>query len=485
MRSITVVEVRPALNLVANLLRWFGLSFLVPLGVALFYGEPVWPFAVPAALAVGLGGAGERLTRSRALLGVREGFLVVCLAWVGIAAFGALPYLFEGHPWVDAFFESVSGFTTTGATVLTDLADKPRSLLLWRQFSQWLGGMGIIVLAVAMLPKLGVGGRQLMEAEAPGPQVDNLKPHLYQTARALWKLYVGLTAAEFALLWWAGMSPFDSVAHAFTTMATGGFSPSPTSLAAYGPAAQWVVIAFMVIAGTNFALLYRVATGQFRAVRRNSEFLFYLSLLACSGVLLALLLGEGALEGRLRHGLFQATSIMTGTGYASADFNQWGEALKLILLLLMFFGGCAGSTTGSVKVVRALLSFKFIAREIRKVVHPNAVIPIRLGRRTVPESALSGILSFLVLYITTFAVGSVLLLLDAHWSGRPLSLFEGIGVAASALGNVGPAFGVAGPMASYAEFSDASKHLLTLLMVAGRLELFPVIVLLTRGYWTR
>ncbi len=473
-----------ALNLTFGVLRWFGLSFLLPIAVALYYRESVWPFVVPALLSFSLGWIGERLTRPADSLTPREGFLVVAVAWLSVAAVGAVPYLLDQHTWVDALFESMSGFTTTGATVLTDIEAEPKGLLMWRQFTQWLGGMGIIVLALAVLPKLSVGGRQLMETEAPGPQVDQLTPHLYQTARLLWKVYLGLTVAEAALLWWEGMSLFDSVAHALTTMATGGFSPHADSLAGFGAPIQWTVAAFMLIAGTSFALLYRVGSGRPRELARNAEFRFYLTVVVLAGVTLALML-PGPLEARLRHGLFQAASVVTTTGFASADFNLWGTALQFALLLLMFFGGCAGSTGGGVKVVRVLLAFKYLWREVRKAVHPSAVIPIRLGRRVVDEGALGGVVAFVILYMTTFAVGSFLLLLDAQLEGPPLSVLEGVAVAASALGNVGPGFGAAGPMGSYAGFSDFSKELLVLLMWAGRLELFPALVLLTRGYWRR
>lgn len=485
MKRSLIVEVRPALNLVSSIILWFSLSFILPAGVALWYGENVLPFLIPAALSSAFGWMGIMFTRTPTQLGVREGFLVVSLAWLAIAAFGALPYLFDHHSLIDAYFESMSGFTTTGATVLTDLEHEPRSILMWRQFTQWLGGMGIVVLAIAVLPKLAVGGRQLMETEAPGPKVDKLKPHLYQTARALWKVYVGLTLLEVVLLELSGMSLFDSVSHAFTTVSSGGFSPHSLSIAEFDPTVQWIIIVFMVLAGTNFALLFRAATGKFQAIRRDSEFRFYLLLLAGAGLVLALLLQKGSFEEQLRTGLFQAISIITTTGFASVDFNQWDDLLKFMLLMLMFFGGCAGSTGGSMKVVRSMLSFKFILREIRKAVHPSAVIPIRLRRRVISEDALSGIMAFSVLYVTTFIIGSALFLLDAYLEGNPVTVLEGVSIVASSLGNVGPAFGVAGPMASYADLSILSKELLIVLMWAGRLELFPVIVLMTRSYWKR
>jgi trk system potassium uptake protein TrkH len=485
MKVRMLVNILPAIHLIFNILRWFSLSFLLPLGFAIYHGENVFVFIIPAVIVGLLGWIGEYFTRSEVHITLREGFFVVAVAWLAIAAFGAIPYLFNNISFINALFEAMSGFTTTGATILTDIEGQTRSLLMWRQFSQWLGGMGIIVLAVAILPKLAVGGRQLMEAEAPGPQVDKLTPHLVHTAQLLWKVYVGLTLAEFILLGISGLSFFDSLAHAFSTMATGGFSPRAQSLAAFGPIAQWIVIVFMMLAGTSFTLLFRALTGRFGEIRRNAEFKVYLSVIAISGLALTLLLNSGSIEERLRHGFFQAISIMTGTGYANADFNEWANIMKLILLLLMFFGGCAGSTTGSIKVIRSLLSFKFILRELRKLVHPSAVIPIRLGQKTVTESALTGVMAFIILYITTFTIGSILVMLDAHLHGHPLSLFEGLSAVAATLGNVGPAFGAAGPMGSYEGFPDTTKALMILLMWAGRLELFPAIVLLTRSYWNR
>jgi len=479
-----VVDGRASFNLVAGVLRWLSLAYLLPLGAAVWFGEDPLPFVVPFLLAGGLGWLGERLTRSPKGLGAREGFLVVSLAWLTIAAFGALPYALANHGPVDAYFEAMSGFTTTGATVLTDIEGEPKSLLLWRQFTQWLGGMGIIVLAIAVLPKLAGGGRQLMEAAAPGPSVETLTPRIVQTARALWKVYLGLTALEFVVLVLLGLSPFDGLSHAFTTMATGGFSPKARSLEAFAPAVQWAVIPFIVLAGTNFALMYRALSGRVGALWRDVEFRVYVSLVLLVGLTLALLL-TGDVEARLRHGLFQSASLITTTGYASADFALWGGTLQLVLLVLMFLGGCAGSTGGSIKIVRAVLVFKFLARELKRAIHPQAVIPLRLGRRVVAEGAVTGIMAFAVLYFSTFALGSVLLLLDAKRVGLELSVLEGVSAAASTLGNVGPAFGIAGPMASYAPFPDSSKLIMVFLMWAGRLELFPVLVLLTRGYWTR
>jgi len=488
MKDVTLVDVRPALNLVAVIVRWLSLAYVFPLGVALYHREDFLPYAVPMLLAAFLGWSVERFTRSDRELGVREAFLVVPLAWLVIAAFGALPYILASKlSFIDAYFEAMSGFTTTGSSILTSISTNPQALLFWRQFTQWLGGMGIIVLAVAVLPKLAVGGLQLMETEAAGPNVEKLTPRIKHTAQALWKVYLLLTLAQTLALWAAGMSPLIALEHTFTTLASGGFSPFDRGIEETTPLVQWVIIPFMLLGTTSFVLMYRGFTGNFKLFLQDQEFrghlLIYLSATALMVFLLVPLFPD--VWDTLRHGAFQVASIMTTTGFASTDFNLWGDGAKMLLLMLMFVGGMAGSTSGSIKIVRVILIFKFIARELRLVIHSKAVIPIRLGRRVVSQDALSGIMSFSILYVTTFAAGAILLLLDAHRVGLPLSVLEAATAAATTLANTGPAFGFAGPMGSFALFPDTSKVLMVFLMWAGRLELFPVLVLLMREYWKR
>lgn len=489
------VDVRSALHLIAIVLQWLTLAFLLPLAIALAYGEPIGPWITALLTSASLGTAMRILTREAQGIRVREGFLVVSLSWLGIALVGSLPYLLlDALGPVDAFFESMSGFTTTGATVIREIEAQPRSLLMWRALTQWLGGMGIIVLALAILPKLAVGGRQLMEAEAPGPEVERLTPRMWQTARALWGLYVGISVAEILLLTIADVSLFDAVAHTFTTLSTGGFGTRARSIEPFSPAAQWIIILFILLGGSNFALMYRTIRGKSRfatILTRNREYRFYLGAFGVATLLIFVnvLPIFSTLEESLRHSAFQAASIMTTTGYASTNFDAWGSTAKLLLLALMFLGGSAGSTGGSIKMVRTLLIFKLIIREIRHILRPQAVIPIRLGDRVISEEALKGIMIFAILYVTLFAFGSILLLLDMERvggiGGRPVPLLDAVSAVAASLGNVGPAFGVVGPMASYAPFPDTSKMLLAALMWIGRLEIFPVLVLLTRGYWRR
>jgi trk system potassium uptake protein TrkH len=483
------VDLRSSLHLIAVLLPWIGLTFVVPLLVALIYKEDIWPWGASLAITSVLGGLLRLLTRESREIRTREAFFVVSLSWLVLALIGSLPYvLFGALGPVDAFFESMSGFTTTGATVLPDIEGQPRSLLLWRALSQWLGGMGIIVLAIAVLPRLAVGGRQLMEAEVPGLEVERLTPRIRETARALWKVYAGLSAAEIALLMLTGVSLYEAVAHTFTTLSTGGFGTRSESLGAFSPLTQWVVIAFILLGGTNFALLYRALRrplGSGRTLWGDEEFRFYLVTfgLITGLIFLDLTRFYPSVEAALRHSAFQVASIMTTTGYASADFDQWDSAAKLLLLVLMFLGGSAGSTAGSVKLVRTLLLFKLLLREVRRVLHPQAVIPVRLGSRVISEEALRGITAFAILYVTLFALGSIGLMLDLERSGMSVPVLDVISAVAASLGNVGPGFGIVGPMASYAPLPDTAKLFLAFLMWVGRLEIFPVLVLLTRSYW--
>ncbi len=482
------VDVRSGLHLIAVLLPWLGLAFLVPLLAALLYGEAIWPWGASLALTVGLGGLLRLLTREGRELRTREAFFVVSVSWLVLAAVGALPYVLLGalRP-VDAFFESMSGFTTTGATVLADLEGQPRSLLLWRAMSQWLGGMGIIVLAIAVLPRLAVGGRPLMEAELPGPEVERLTPRIRETARALWKVYAGLSAAELGVLMLTGLSFYEALTHTFTTLSTGGFGTRSESLGAFPPLTQWAVIPFILLGGTNFALLYRALRRPRRlgaTLWGDEEFRFYVAVFGAVTLLLFLdLVRLYPVEEALRHSAFQVASLMTTTGYASADFDEWDSAAKLLLLALMFLGGSAGSTGGSIKLVRTLLIFKLLLREVRRVLHPQAVLPIRLGSRVIGEEALRGVTAFAILYVTLFALGSILLMLDLERHDLDVPVLDAVSAVAASLGNVGPGFGLVGPMASYAWLPDSSKLLLAFLMWLGRLEIFPVLVLLTRDYW--
>jgi trk system potassium uptake protein len=492
------VDVGAALNLVGALLKYLSAAALVPTGVALGYSESPWPFLGAGAIAFAVGWSMERVTTGKEGAGVREGFLIVSMTWLLAAAFGALPYLLSGEDQlsnpVDAYFEAMSGFTTTGATVLTDIEGIDHSLAIWRQFTQWVGGMGIIVLFLAILPRLRVGGRQLLEQELPGPEIEPLAASIRQTARRLWLLYIGLTALEglaLAILGWTGiderMTPYEAIAHAFTTLPTGGFSTEARSVEAFGAASQWVITVFMVVAGANFALTYRTLVRRhLRPAVRDEELRLYLALLAFgSVVLLVELWSQGFFAGEeaVRHSVFQAVSIMTTTGYSSADWNEWTLLAAVAIVGLMFAGGSAGSTAGSVKVVRHLIIGRILRRELDQTVHPELVAPIRLNQTIVDERTLRAVLAFVLLYVGIFALGTLALMADAARVDLDLRVLDAVSAAAASLGNVGPAFGFAGPMGSFEPFSDVSTGIMIVLMWLGRLEIIPVAVLLTRAYW--
>jgi trk system potassium uptake protein TrkH len=495
------VDVSASLNLVGTLLRYFSLAFVFPTIVALLHSETPVPFLAAIGVTAGAGVAIGALTQGAEHVGVREGFLVVSLTWFLGAVAVSLPYVFSSevqldHP-IDALFEAMSGMTTTGASVLVDYESVDRSLMLWRQFSQWIGGMGIVVLALAVLPRLRVGGRQLMESETPGPDIDPLSATIRLTARRLWRLYVALTAvlaAILAIFGWTGIDPrmdfYEAVAYAFSTLPTGGFGTDPRSAEIFAPASQWVLALFMTIGGINFALLYAALVRRRpRAVVRDEELRLYVALLALGSALITYLLWDAGLfvgEEAIRHAVFQTVSVMTTTGFASTDYAVWlpvVPAAAMILVLLMFAGASAGSTSGSIKVARHLVVGRILRRELDQTMHPEYVAPIRLNRLTVDERAVRAVITFVLIYVGLFVAGSILLLADAHRTGLELSPFEALSASASALGNIGPAFGFAGPMGSFAPFSDVSKTIMIALMWIGRLEIVPVVALATRAYW--
>jgi trk system potassium uptake protein TrkH len=490
------VDVGGALNLVGRLLKYFSLAFLFPIFLAVGYGESVFPFLAGGAITLAVGFGLQRVTSGGEAIRAREGFLVVALTWALVAWAVSLPYLF-GEPQlrnpINAYFESMSGMTTTGASVLTDIPALDHAMLMWRQLSQWLGGMGIVVLGLAILPRLRIGGRQLLESELPGPEYEPLATSIRSTARRLWVIYVGLTAAQFAILaifGWTGVDPlmseFQAAAHAFTTMPTGGFSPQPRSIEPFAAASQWVIVAFMIIAGANFALHYRALRRRINPFR-DEELRLYLAILLAASVVLFLELLRADIfaagEEAARSATFQVVSMMTTTGYASTDFVAWPGLALMLLVAVMVIGGCAGSTGGAIKVVRHLLIGKLLLRELDQTVHREAVVPVTLNGRVIDERTLRAVLAFGLIYVGLFMAGSLVLTIESARAGLDVSPFEAIGAAATTLGNVGPGFGFAGPMGSFEPFSPFAKSVMILLMWAGRLEIIPVAVLLTRRYW--
>ncbi len=432
------------------------------------------------ALAAGaLGGLLLKLGVRQAEPTRREALLGVLLLWSGVPLMGALPYVYGGFTALDAVFESMSGFTTTGATVLLDFEHFPKSLFMWRALTQWIGGVGIIVLFIAVFPQLAIAGRQLFFAEAPGPTEERLTPRLRHTASAVLIVYAGLTLLSTVGYLLAGMTLYEAVAHAFTTLSAGGFSPNELSFTGYAnPAVVWIAIVFMTFAGANFALQYRTVTGKPLDLLRDTEFRTYLAIILMGTLLLILALwGRYPVLEAVRHSLFQALSIITTTGFASADFATWPLPAQAVLVALMFVGGSAGSAAGGIKVARWLIISRHAARELRHTLHPRAVVPLRVGQRTVPEEVLRAVAAFITLYIGLFAVTTLALV----WLGA--DFVTALTAAIACIGNIGPGLGAVGPMLNFAELHPFSRGLLTFGMYAGRLEIVTVFILLDAETW--
>ncbi|WP_299236981.1 TrkH family potassium uptake protein [Natronomonas sp.] len=497
------VDWKASVALLGTGLKYLAATMLIPLFVAIVYSEDIWVFALSIAIVTAAGLALEQID-TEPDLGPREALLFVSLAWLMAGVVGTIPYLLAGYGTasaladpVNALFESMSGFTTTGATVMEEISLQRHShaLLMWRQLTQWLGGMGIIVLMIAILPEVAVNGAQLMASEAPGPDLQKLTPKIAETARVLWLIYFGFTLFYICLLYglhWLGFAPkmnlFNAVAHGFTTLPTGGFSPQANSIAAFSAVVQWVVIPFMIIAGVNFALFWHVLKGEAEIMLGNTEFRFYagaiavltagLSLLLIGGAAPTMELGgatDGLTENTLRQAAFQIGSLMNSTGYATSNFAQWDSHAQIFLLFVMFVGGSAGSTGGGVKIVRWLVVLKTIRRELFTAAHPDAVKPVRLSGSVVDEGAIRGIMVFTMLYVLLFGFAAVFISLDTARIGIQLSTLEAISASLATIGNIGPGFGRLGPFGDYRFFSDVSKLLMIFLMWIGRLEIVPVL----------
>ena len=429
-------------------------------------------------------------------LNKRDGYLVVAIGWIVMSLSGTLPYVFTQTipSFTNAFFETMSGYTTTGASILNDIESIPKGILFWRSLTHWIGGMGIIVLAIAILPLLGIGGMQLFAAEAPGPSADKLHPRITDTAKRLWLIYFGYTAAETILLKVAGMSFFDAINHALCTLSTGGFSTKNASVAHWNgePIIQYIIILFMFLAGTNFVLSYFAFKGKVQKVIKDEEFKLYFKFIAIFTIIAALIIyfradislssidhpmvwGRG--ESSFRHALFQVIAIITTTGFVTADYTLWTPFLLVFFFGIMFLGGSAGSTSGGVKVVRHLIMIKNGFLEFKRTLHPNAVLPVRYNTRSIPKEIVFNILAFFILYMLSFIIGALV------FSMFDINFESSIGLAASSLGNVGPALGDFGPVNNYSELPSLAKWWCAFLMLIGRLELFTVLILLTPFFW--
>jgi trk system potassium uptake protein TrkH len=460
-------------------------SFLgVPLLAAGIFRESLWPYVASIVVCASAGAVLMLSSRPKSKqIRPRDGFLIVGGSWLAVSLLGSLPYILTGtlSP-VDSLFESVSGFTTTGSTVIADVTVAPRALLLWRALSQWLGGMGIILFTIAILPLLGIGGMQLFKAEVPGPVVDKVRPRLTATARSLWGIYVGLTVVEWVLLRLAGMSVFDALCHALTTLPTGGFSTRNTSVGEFSlPAVEWIITVFMLLAGINFVLHYRLLCGRFRQVWRDAELRYFLGVVAAATALFSISVhepGDGIAE-TIRLAAFQTVSILTTTGYCTTDFEVWPSLALIVLLILMVLGGMSGSTGGAIKSLRALLAIRSLRATVLRLIHPHAVRPVKYGGQVVAESVLSGIWAFLTAYILIAAFGAVVVAAHGY------DILTAISSSMTAIGNVGPGLGEVGAYDNFAHYPGTVKITLAVIMIFGRLEIFTLLAMLSREFWRR
>ena len=488
------MRLNPLFNIIGALLTILGFTMIIPLVISWVYGEyDLNGFLYSSIFCVVVGFPLWYFTRYKRSLTNRDGFAIVTFSWITTAIVGCLPFYFSGAiPNVtDAFFESMSGVTTTGASILGNqltmphltngIESLPKGILFWRSFLQWIGGMGIIVFYIAILPLLGVGGVQLFKAEAPGPVSDKITPRVKETAKFLWIIYLSMTFVQIIALRIAGMDTFDSICHAFTTMPTGGFSTKNASIAYFDSSLiHYIIIFFMFIAGINFSLHFRLINGDFKAYFKDAEFRVYLFITGFIATIIFLSLSFQnhlfSAQG-LRESLFGTIAILTGTGYVLGDYEIWPIYIQLILLTLMFIGGMGGSTTGGMKVIRILLLVKYAVLETRRMLHSRALIPVKIGRQTINEDVVRNTLGFFLFFMSAFILSTILL------STMGLDLETSIGAAASAMGNIGPALGDFGPTDNYALLPNQGKWLLSFCMLLGRLEIFTVMVLFSRTYW--
>ncbi len=483
------MKIRPILLTLGAFLFVLGLTMLAPLVCSLAYGESdTRGFILSILITCGTGMAlylAGRAKEGKLLLGHREGFIVVSAGWVLASLLGGLPYMLHGTlpTLTDAFFETMSGFTTTGATVITRIEALPHGIILWRSLTQWLGGMGIIILSVAILPFLGVGGRQLFRAEVPGPTKDKLEPRIAETARSLWIVYGIITVVGFIFLLFGGMGVFDAINHIFCAMATGGFSTKDSSIAWFGSAyIDGVLIAFMLIAGMNFTLHYQILSGNFRTFTKDRELHFFLGTVLIATALITLDLRMNVfpdITTAFRYASFHASSIITTTGFVTDNFATWPAFSQIILVLLMFIGGSAGSTGGGIKCIRILLVLKHSYRELYHLVHPHAVTQVKLGHVSVPPDVMKSVLGFFILYLSAAVVATIAL------AALGLDMVTSFAAVATTLGNVGPALGLYHPATTFSEAPALGKWILSFCMLIGRLEIYTVMVLLLPAFWKK
>jgi trk system potassium uptake protein len=463
-----------------------GLFMLTAIPVAIIYSEnTITPFLISSVLLIGIGQSLVFFTRkhSKKDIGERDAYLIVSLTWVMAGFFGSLPYLLSSTipDFTNAYFETISGFTTTGASILSEIESLPKSILYWRSLTHWLGGMGILVLVIAVLPVIGFGGVKLFVAEAPGPTSNKIHPRIRQTALRLWIVYFFMTFLLVLLLIAGKMNIFEAVCHAMGTLSTGGFSPKNSSIADYSPYIQVVITIFMFFGGINFALHYYLLRGKFRKIFANEEWLSFTGFIIFISAIVSVSLYQSNIFNSfsecLRHSFFQCVSIITATGYATADYTIWPQMNWILLFLLLFTGGMIGSTSGGIKFTRHLVLFKNLRYAVRKELHPHLLATIRINKKPIPEDVIRNFMIIFITYLFTFCVGSLLM---SFYTDKT---FEAFGVVASCLGGVGPAFGKFGPAGNYNDLKEPAKWILSLIMVIGRIELIPVIIIFTKSFW--
>ncbi len=473
---------------IALLILFLGLFMALPLLISILYKDgSTWPLLLSMLITTLTGLIIFLFTKKQKdnHLSHRDGAAIVSLGWLMAGLFGILPFIFSGAipNFTNAFFESVSGFTTTGASVVTDIENLPEGILLWRSLTQWLGGMGIILLSIAILPFLGVGGMQLYKAEVPSPVVDKLKPRISETAKTLWKVYLLITVMEIILLFAGGMSFFDSVCHAFCTMPTGGFSTKNASIAHFDSVYfDTIFIIFMLLAGINFSLHYKLIKGNFKVFGRDPECRIFIALVGVFILIITLDIHGTAYESlatAFRYAAFQVSSIITTTGFVTADYEKWPALSQLILLSCMFIGAMAGSTGGGIKIMRIVLLIKHGYQQIFQIIHPHAVTTVKLGGKPVPQDILNSIWGFFILYMGLFIVATLIM------ASLGLDMISAFASVAASIGNIGPGLGMVGPVKNFLDVPEVGKWVLIFCMLLGRLEIYTVILLLTPEYWRR
>lgn len=484
-----ILNTKMILRVMSLLLLIEAFFMLLSGGVSYLMGDGDWIwFLISVAITVTFSGLGLLIThRAQRKLGKREGYLIVSTIWIFFSIFGGLPYYLSGAiPSVtDVFFETMSGFTTTGSTILNDIESLSHGILLWRSITQWIGGMGIIVLSLSILPMLGVEGMQLFLAEVPGPTKDKLHAKVSYTGRVLWSIYTVLTLIESLCLWVAGMDYFDAICHALTTMASGGFSTKNASIAAFdSPTIEYIIIVFMFLSGINFALYFRLIQGQFRKFFHDEEFHHYCRIL----LILILLVGIGlfftqheamSITEIVRNSVFNVIALVTTTGYATSEYMEWSPFVWTSIMIAMLFSACAGSTSGGIKTARLVLLFKNSLYEFKRLIHPNAILPVQFNGHVISPQIINSVVAFIALYVSIIVIS----ILVFTFNDMPFDL--AFGTAVSAIGNIGPTIGGIGAAANYCDLTVFAKWYMALLMLIGRLEIFTVLIIATPAFWKK